>query len=193
MAKTARGTGKDNRKKILDTAMDLIAIHGVDKTSLAMISKVSGLSKGTVYYYFATKNDLVFDIADRHMARITETILSTAPAQGQQASLEQILTTYFQVLLSAEARSRLHLYLMREAVAGNQGLKKRFQNTYARWFAMVEETSERIQGPAPGNHTRAKCLVALVDGLILQSLLSVEKPNTRKIVALALILMENPP
>ena len=71
MARTARGTGEDNRRKILDAAMAMIGEKGVEKTSLAAISRAAGLSKGTVYYYYASKNELIFDIADLHMERIT--------------------------------------------------------------------------------------------------------------------------
>jgi AcrR family transcriptional regulator len=51
MAKTTKGTREDNRRKIIETAMAMISEKGVDKTSLAQISKASGVSKGTLYYY----------------------------------------------------------------------------------------------------------------------------------------------
>ena len=67
MARTAKGSGRDNRRKILETAMDMIGRKGVDKITLSGISEASGISKGTLYYYYSTKNDLIFDIADLHM------------------------------------------------------------------------------------------------------------------------------
>jgi len=38
----------------------MIGKKGVGKISLAQISKVSGLSKGTLYYYYASKNRKLF-------------------------------------------------------------------------------------------------------------------------------------
>ena len=39
MARTAKGTGEDNRQKILETAVDIIGEKGVDRTSLSSIAK----------------------------------------------------------------------------------------------------------------------------------------------------------
>lgn len=191
MAKTARATGTDNRQKILDTAMGLIAEKGVDQTSLAMIARKSGLSKGTLYYYYASKNDLIFDITDRHMEWITEAILSTGRPKNGLKTWESLLYAYFDVLLSARDRSRLHLYLIREAVSGNQALKIRFQKTYAHWFSLIDDTSRQIQADAENIRVKSKFLVAVVEGFILQELLEVEKTDIRDMVNLALKLVDS--
>ncbi|MCG8564189.1 MAG: TetR/AcrR family transcriptional regulator, partial [Desulfobacterales bacterium] len=156
MAKTTRGTKADNRKKILAAARTLIAKNGVEKTSLAMISRHSEISKGTLYYYYASKAELVFDITDRHMDKITRDILKTdAPApQSTEPGLDiprfkALLEAYFKIILASRTRSRLHLYLIREAMAGNQELRKRFQATYAQWFTLIDQTQTRHLPPTP--------------------------------------------
>lgn len=184
MAKTARGTGEDNRQKIIDAAIDIIGEKGVDKTSLARISKASGVSKGTLYYYYASKDDLIFDIADLHMERISTTLF--AMLEEAQVSWERLLTAFFETLLGSEARSRLHLYLVREAVSGNDALKKRFQQTYARWFSMVDHAQSEMSGKMSGIPDKSRFLVALIDGFILQVLLEADPPEVREIVHLAL-------
>lgn len=45
--------------KIIEAAFELIADHGVDKTSLAMIAKVVGISKPAIYYHFPSKEALI--------------------------------------------------------------------------------------------------------------------------------------
>ncbi len=49
----------DKREKLLGAATDLIHDQGYSQTSLADISKVSGVPLGNVYYYFKTKDDLL--------------------------------------------------------------------------------------------------------------------------------------
>ncbi len=204
MAKTAKGTGEDNRQKIIDAAMSIIGEQGVDKTSLAKISKASGLSKGTLYYYYASKNDLIFDIADIHMERISTDLF--AMLENETAlSWESLLTAFFETLLTSEARSRLHLYLIREAVSGNDSLKKRFQKTYSQWFSMVDQAQSQMPGPQTDQtdqinqvdqvdqvdvSAKSRFLVALVDGFILQVLLETKKTSVQQIVRIVLKALE---
>ena len=49
----------DKREKLVDAATDLIHGQGFSQTSLADISKISGVPLGNVYYYFKTKDDLL--------------------------------------------------------------------------------------------------------------------------------------
>ena len=58
----------DKQLNIIKVATELIGKKGVEKTSLADIAREAGISKGTLYYYYPTKNDirtckLVFEIA----------------------------------------------------------------------------------------------------------------------------------
>lgn len=162
----------------------MIGERGMKTTSLAGIAKAAGLSKGTVYYYYASKHDLIFDIADQHMEQITTTLFDTID-QSEGVTWEEVLTTFFTTLLTSEARSRLHLYLVREAVCGNTALQQRFQATYAQWFSMVDQAYDKMPGPKTDVNAKAKFLVAVVDGFILQTLLKADKTDIKDIVHLA--------
>ena len=190
MARTAMGTGEDNRLKILDAAAAIIAEKGVDRASLSQIARTSGLSKGTLYYYYASKNDLIFDIADRHMADLTAALFDMVEANGA-TTMEALLTTFFTTLLASEARSRLHLYLVREAISGHGGLKERFQTTYAQWFSMVDDVYVKMGKPRENLQAKAGFLVAVADGFILQTLLETDRPCIEDIVRLTLRVIED--
>jgi AcrR family transcriptional regulator len=189
MARTTKGSGADNRQKILETAMAMISEKGVDKTSLARISVASGLSKGTLYYYYASKNELIFDIADLHIKRITTALFSMID-ENRALSWEGLLTAFFDTLLTSEARSRLHLYLIREAVSGNGSLKARFQQTYSQWFALVDEAYGKMPGLQTEIPAKSKFLVAVVDGFILQGLLETDPTPVKEIVDLILKIID---
>ena len=53
---------------ILGTAAQLFTRAGIHGTSLNDIAQAAGLSKGTLYYYYPTKEALVNDIAHTHGA-----------------------------------------------------------------------------------------------------------------------------
>ena len=49
----------DSKHKIMDAAFNLIAKNGYEATSIAMIAKTAGVSKGLLYNYFVSKEELV--------------------------------------------------------------------------------------------------------------------------------------
>ena len=49
----------DRKHKIMDAAFNLIAKNGYEATSIAMIAKNAGVSKGLLYNYFKSKEELV--------------------------------------------------------------------------------------------------------------------------------------
>jgi AcrR family transcriptional regulator len=53
------------RNQIMETALELFANEGYYTTSISRISQQAGISKGLMYNYFASKEDLVFAIVDR--------------------------------------------------------------------------------------------------------------------------------
>ncbi|WP_301953204.1 TetR/AcrR family transcriptional regulator [Paenibacillus tritici] len=45
--------------QIIQAAFELFAEYGIDKTSLGMIAKKVGITKSSIYYHFATKEELI--------------------------------------------------------------------------------------------------------------------------------------
>ena len=67
---------KANMKEtILVKAIELIAKNGIKNTSLADIAKAVDISKGTLYYHYSSKDELISDIANIHLEAITTAIL----------------------------------------------------------------------------------------------------------------------
>jgi AcrR family transcriptional regulator len=49
----------ESKQKIMDAAFTLIAQNGYESTSIAMIAQTAGVSKGLLYNYFTSKEELV--------------------------------------------------------------------------------------------------------------------------------------
>jgi len=47
------------KKEIMDTALELFATEGFDVTSISKIASGAGISKGLIYNYFDSKEDLI--------------------------------------------------------------------------------------------------------------------------------------
>lgn len=172
--KKKQGNTVDNKSRILKAAMLLICQNGVEGTSLADIAKDVGISKGTLYYYYSTKNDLVFDIASHHVNRITKNIFDLIEKNVGDVAWEEMISILFTSLLKLEARTRLHHYLIGEILRGNETLKKRFIVTYRQWFKMIEDGFALITNDDQNIATEARTLVAVIDGLIIQSIIGID-------------------
>jgi len=57
---------KDKKQLILEAAEILLHKFGYSKTSLDDIAKEAGLGKGTIYYYFESKEEIFIAIAMQH-------------------------------------------------------------------------------------------------------------------------------
>lgn len=53
------------RKKIIDKAWELFAKNGYEETKVEDITKDLGISKGSFYTYFATKDELLYEVLEK--------------------------------------------------------------------------------------------------------------------------------
>ncbi|WP_158515052.1 TetR/AcrR family transcriptional regulator [Bacillus weihaiensis] len=57
--------GKDQRTKILDAAMNIFGKNGYYETKIVDIAEQAGVSKGTIYIYFSSKEELYIEAHER--------------------------------------------------------------------------------------------------------------------------------
>ncbi len=69
------------RDELLDIALDLIMTRGFAATSVEQITNAVGVAKGTFYYYFASKDDLLAQLVGRFGDSMFAN-LSNAPLSG---------------------------------------------------------------------------------------------------------------
>lgn len=62
-------------EKIVRTAIDLFKKHGYDETSLNRICAACGITKGTFYYHFNSKSDIIF----RYYELLFQNVLAIMP------------------------------------------------------------------------------------------------------------------
>lgn len=60
----------ERRNEILDTAEELFMINGYDKTSVQGIIDKVGIAKGTFYYYFKSKEEVLDGMVERYNEKI---------------------------------------------------------------------------------------------------------------------------
>lgn len=72
MARTVGSDGEKTRSAIRDAATGLFARHGYDAVSIRQIAAEVGVQAAALYRYFATKEDLLFDLMQSHMGALID-------------------------------------------------------------------------------------------------------------------------
>lgn len=79
-----------SRQRILDCAARLFRHRGYGGTSLRDIAAASGMKAGSLYYHFASKDEIVIDVLNIGVARVTEavqTAVAKLPADAPAGDL----------------------------------------------------------------------------------------------------------
>lgn len=174
MGRREKKTTKINRERILLVATRLIKERGVSDISLADIAAAVKISKGTLYYYYPSKSDLIFDITEQSMNHMTRKIIQWVEKSREETPPQDILKVVFDTILKARSRGQIHLYLILEALR-DEALRKRFCDEYAKWRGMIEEGLGQVLPGGKNNALLARIILATIYGLLLQSLIGVEK------------------
>lgn len=170
-----------NKEKIINAAMEIMYEKGISGTTLADISEKAGVSKGTLYYYYSAKDDLVFDIADRNMEQISTELLNWIGSIVEKESPEKILETVIHKITGADLRNRLHIYLIQEAITGSPELKTNFMNKYEHWRKLIVEGILKLIGDIDNYDVMAMILLTTLDGLVIQHTLGIKNLPVKEI------------
>jgi len=92
------GTAVSIPEKLMHASVELFAEHGYAQTSVQQIVDAAGVTKGALYHYFKSKDDLLFDIYDRilslqrqHLDEIVA--LGESPEQTVRMVCEDVIVT----------------------------------------------------------------------------------------------------
>ncbi len=165
---------KNIKQKILENAYELIIEKGIKETSLKDIAQKVGISKGTLYYHYQAKEDLIFDIADCHIDVITTQLFALFEESDYLLPPEKIITDVIHRILSANTRGKMNLYLVSQSLTNSVSLKERFVLKYTEWQTTIKNTLDKIYGDHEDNYPLSLLLLSTIDGLIIQKLLGVE-------------------
>jgi TetR/AcrR family fatty acid metabolism transcriptional regulator len=107
----------DTQQKILDAAIDVFAQKGYHDTRVDEIVDASKTSKGAVYFYFPSKQDIFLAIVDKFASLLEERL---KPAIAQESSGVERVSIALQVCLKTfeQYRSLAKVFLVQAAGLG---------------------------------------------------------------------------
>lgn len=83
----AKSDNKEREQRILDVAADLFAHYGYDKTPVSDIARQAGVSQGTIYLHFSSKDELFEDLLVREMVTFADAWLGYLEADPQGGTI----------------------------------------------------------------------------------------------------------
>ena len=102
---------EQSREKILGAALELFAHNGFHSTSMAQVASGAGVSKGLIYNYFKSKEELLQAIFTKAMAD-TADILEIKPEDSPKEKLVKMATMSADFMYNNQEYMRLFLTLM---------------------------------------------------------------------------------
>lgn len=183
---------QEQRDRILEAATRCFAEHGYHEATIQVICDRAGLSKGGLYTYFRSKDEILAALIDGNLreAQRWATSVSERGASAVQR-LERIADTLIEQVLEGDGRAAHSPSLMLEVWAEaskDPKLGELLAEGHAWWRTFIGQIFR--EGIASGEFrpdidpdALAGIFVAMFDGLMLQESLTKTKVSWRHIVA----------
>lgn len=98
----------ERKKEIMETAMKLFIENGYEETPVSLIISNIGISKGTFYYYFKSKEELLDEIVRERSLKIMDALIPIVNDSALNA-LEKISLIFTNaVKIKADMKEELH-------------------------------------------------------------------------------------
>jgi len=169
---TKHQTRDYRREQVLDSALKLFVKHGYEDSTVEEISRDAGLSKGSIYWYFDSKLDILFALTDRYVAQSQSEVVRLAAAD--KYGTEALFKSHRDLHRAGEKdpnREKLLSQLMGLA-ARYPEIRDKMREYYRQWDNVVTELIQRAVEGGRFAPVDAKCISqaisALYDGLCMR-------------------------
>lgn len=153
----------DVKKQILDAAQALLETTASADLSLSAIAEKAHVSKGTLYYHFPNKEDLLFALMDRYLEEQQAELDAWTSNTSKDTSLPRLVKY---VLQRDTENVGIRLHFIYEATEGNEHARQRLLERYEHF---AEEIGELIaeRNPDIDAEYASWLILILSDGLLI--------------------------
>jgi len=166
-----------DKKKFIDAAEKLILEKGANDFSLADLAGAMGISKGTLYYHYPTKDDLILDIIEEHMGQLSVDYVDWFERhKNDSISEERFLDVVFYKGVKLFNRARMQIYIVNECMRGNEALRQRFVELWESWEKKLLEGLKRVYPEKTDKEGLAYIIMLILDGMVMEEALGHSNP-----------------
>lgn len=157
----------DVKNTILRSTEQLMQKNSFAEISLAAIAQQAGISKGTLYYHYKNKDEILFDITDRYLESLADNLQKWTADASKDTSFKR-LARYTLREGVYDKSGNLRLYLYAAAVSGDDAVRQKVLAKYRQFSEMLAQRIAQRQPGRDANFT-AWMLLTLMDGMLVQS------------------------
>jgi TetR/AcrR family transcriptional regulator, regulator of mycofactocin system len=136
-----------SRRAVSRTALEMFAERGFEETTVDDIAEALGVSRRTLFRYFASKNDMVWGDFDRVLERLRRCLDATGPDEPLHEALRRaaVESNRYEDEQRPELRIRMRLITGVPALQAHSALR------YAEWRDVIAEWVAKRLGCEPGD------------------------------------------
>jgi AcrR family transcriptional regulator len=169
---------EQKRTLILDTALRLFADEGFHSTSISKIAKLAGISKGLMYNYFTSKEELLREIVISGINDLTRTFDPNRDGILTTEELEYFINQTFEILKSNTKYWKLYFAIILQPSVLKM-IETDFIKIIGPMFQMLEEYFRKKGYENPD--IESKLFGAILDGLSFHYVIDPENFPLEKI------------
>lgn len=171
------------RDKIIQAAIQSFSQTGFDRTKVEDIAKRLGLSKGTIYLYFASKEDLFLGICEHYLKMMKVRQHSSVFSKREDLLLDaEKFYDEFQEL--EQGNDKVMLEMVVESSRNSRLRKGMYEHRLKVYDAVVDHLNKHIERGIIRKDVDASGLasafVALYDGLTASKMIGIGEANNKK-------------
>ncbi|MFW5813416.1 MAG: TetR/AcrR family transcriptional regulator [Fibrobacterota bacterium] len=167
-----------NKEKIIQAARELIQSKGVASASLSEIADSAGVAKGTLHYYYRSKADLLFELAEEQSLefsrRFLELTKDTKQGEKRDTAIKRLLSE-----IVDQNKNSILIHLIMEGATGNAELKKKFRSLYHEWSSTIRQGLEQLIS-LPVSDDTADIILASLIGMLFNTAVEGNNINTEE-------------
>ena len=170
------------KERIIHSAIENFARDGFDRARMDDIAKSSDLSKGTLYLYFNSKEDLFYAICEHNVERLKEQLSALF---RKKEDLLSDARQFYENFRKLTHDSDLILFEMMAESSRNRKIRLAMYETKLKTYqAVLESVNLQVKNGVFRKDIDAGALaiglVALYDGLTLSRLIGVSDTHNKK-------------
>ena len=171
------------RDKIIQAAIQSFSQTGFDRTKVEDIAKRLGLSKGTIYLYFASKEELFLGICEYYL-RVMKERQHSAVFSRREDLLMDAEKFYDEFQKLEQGNDKVMLEMVVESTRNQKLRKSMYEHRLKVYDAVVEHLDKHVDKGLirkdVDTHALASAFVALYDGLTASKMLGVGESANKK-------------
>jgi AcrR family transcriptional regulator len=149
MARTRADDYDEKRRQILKTSARLFARHGFTGTSITMVAKACGASKALLYHYYASKDEVLFDILQLHLQTLLDTVERASAAEAEpRARVHALSAALLDTYRDADAEHQIQIANLQLLPAEKQEALRLLERRIVALFA--EAIAAAVPDAGPG-------------------------------------------